>query len=146
MDILWLSVVDDKDQHVELSTYSIGLPKGVESNSALRTTQDRLAHLIRATSIERVRLLDAESNYKATYHSFVGRLTLETLLALAAAIEDVDFARMNRNRVRSILSLPKTKPLNEHAESVCEAVAPNWGPNKRDLASMTAIAGRREDV
>lgn len=144
---LWFSCVDEGDQVVEIGPdYHVTPPGALESGEALLRLTEDLRMLIKRHGVARVRLLDAEpsAHFKFTYQQLAPRVTLETVVAYACALEHIDFARVPRGHVRSVLGLPKTGALRTHAIAVAEKQGPNWGPDKRDLAVLTALAAHRE--
>jgi len=140
---LWLACADANGLRDIGDDYQLQLPKALETGQALARARDDFARVIRRYEIGRVRLLSAETTYKAGYGQFVPRITMETVVAFAAAGEDVDFLRLARPTVRSRLGLPKPGSLESHSGCLGEVQSPHW-KGKRDLAAMVAAAGLKE--
>lgn len=139
---LWLACAD-ADGLLDIGEdYQLQLPKALETGQALVRARDDFARIIRRYKVRRVRLLSAEATYKAGYGQFVPRITMETVVAFAAAAEDVDFLRLSRPTVRSRLDLPKAGSLESHSACLGQTQSPHW-KKKRDLAAMVAVAGVR---
>ena len=143
-NVLWLACAGP-DGLLDVDPTDVRLPTGLETGKQLLAARDDMVRIFRGHDVDRVRLLGAEATYKASYTSFVPRLTMETIVALAAAEADIDFVRLPRPKVRSILGLPKTGALETHVGKVCDSQPPHWSPKKRDLAALAALAGTRED-
>ena len=140
---LWLACAG-ADGLVDIGAdYKIELPKGLESGRALEGARDDIGRIIARYDVERVWLLSAEysKRFKYTYSELVDRITMETVVAFAAASRAVEFLRLARPTVRNLLGVPTGDKMSSHADAVVERVTPNWGPDKRDLAAMTARAG-----
>lgn len=72
------------------------------------------------------------------------RFALEMLLALGAAEAGADCDRLSRAAARSVLGLPRSGQLAKLVPEVTERVGKHWGPGKRDLAALAAVAAERE--
>jgi hypothetical protein len=96
----------DNGELVEVDPHVIEFPAGLEAGKRLPATKDDLSRLFERLRVARVRVLTPEATYTSTYKSLIPRLTMETLVALAAAERDIDCARLSRRRVRSLLGLP----------------------------------------
>lgn len=143
---LWLACAD-ADGPVDLGKdYKVTLPTALESGAALERARDAIARLIRTHEIDRVWLLSAEysKRFKYTYNELVDRITMETVVAFAAASRDIEFRRVARKTARNVLGIPDENKMSAHASKVVTRQDPHWGPDKRDLAAMTALAGLKE--
>jgi hypothetical protein len=141
---LWFACADN-DGLIDIGAdYRLELPKALESGDALVHAREDVQRIIRRHHVRRARLLSAEGTFKSTYSQFVPRITMETVVAFACAAEGIEFLRMARPTVRTHLGLPMTNKLKSYADRLGEQQTPNWGPDKRDLAAMVAVAGVKE--
>lgn len=140
---LWLAIAQEDVGLTETDPPSVALPSGVESGMKLVEMRHDLTRILTRMGPDRIRLLAAESNAQVSYAGLIARMSVETLIALASAELSIDFARINRPRVRSLLGLPANGPLSSHAATVTEPVGPYWA-NKRDVAALTALAALKE--
>jgi hypothetical protein len=142
-DQAFLAVVDDETV-VDVEPTSLRLAHGLPPGRQLLALRDETARLIRAESVQRVRILNAEpSRFNTSYTSLIPRLTLESIIALAAAELEIDCDRRTRASLRSIFGLPREGSLASHVGSVLMPTGRSW-TNKRDLAALAALAGNRE--
>lgn len=142
---LWLACADDTGLLDVGDDYRLTVPSALESGEALERAQEDLARIVRRHAPDEVWILKAVSNYEGTYESFVPRVTLETLLVLASAGEGVPVQRVARPTVGKSLGLQGQKGgLEKHSNVLDVKQSPHWGPRKRDLAAMTAVAGVKE--
>lgn len=142
-DTLYLAVAVDGEVS-DIGPYVFQQPQGLSAARGLTALRTEAAKVVTSLKIERVRILNAEPNYKGTYSSLLTRVALETIFALGAAEADVDCDRFTRAKVRSLLSLSKSGSLTARVGEVTAPVGPQWAPGKRDLAALTAIAADRE--
>jgi len=94
--------------------------------------------------VQRVRVLDAETTSRGTYASLVPRIAMETAVLLGATAAGVDAARLTRKRVRSLLGLPTGGPLRDLVGDQLVKSGKHWGPDKRDVAALAALAAAAE--
>lgn len=140
---LYLSVaVDGKVEDAQ--PYTLAEPAGLAADMQLPALRDEVVRILQALNISRVRVLDAEPNYKASYSSLQPRIALESVVLLAAADAGVEGGRLTRARLRSLLELPRGGGLKTHVAAVTSAVGGSWSPNKRDLAALAALAAVKE--
>lgn len=144
--ILWLACAEDDGFGDLGEDYRLTVPAALESGEALERAQEDIARVLRRHRPDEVWLLMPEANYQAAYSEFLPRATMETLLVLACAAEAIPVERKARGTIRSVLGLPRKGGLSTHSRAVGEKHAPHWGPNKRDLAAMTAAAARKEVI
>lgn len=123
--------------------YTVSEPAGLAPNDQLVAVRDEVTRILEAFGISRLRVLDAESSYSASYAALRPRVTLEAVVLLAAAETGVDAGRQTRGRVRSLLGLPRSGSLASHVRSVTPPVGGSW-TNKRDLAALVALAAEKE--
>lgn len=143
-DVLYLSVADENGIADE-GPYTFEDPAGLAAARRLPTLRDEAQKIVNSLGVERVRILNPESNYKTTITSVHTRIALETVLALGSAEAGVDCDRLSRPAVRSLLSLPKKGELVSLVDQVTEKVGPHWSPRKRDLAALVAVAAQRQE-
>lgn len=142
-DQAFLAVVDGETV-VDIEPASLRLAQGLSPGQQLRALRDESARLIRAASVQRVRILNAEpSRFSTSYASLIPRLTLESVIAFAAAELGIDCDRRTRASLRSSFDLPREGTLASHVGSVLNFAGKSW-TNKRDLAALAALAGNRE--
>lgn len=148
-DTLWLACVDEHGAAVDLDEdYRRAVAKGLESGDALLELVADLVRVLRRHHVGQVRLLDAavSDRFKYTYQELVPRVTVETIVAVACAQEGLPYRRMTRAKAQSLLGAPRSTKLHTLAEQFGHRVAPHWGPNKRDLALVVAVAARQDSV
>ena len=151
-DQAFLAVVDGETV-VDIEPASLRLAQGLSPGQLrpprvvgqqLLALRDESARLIRAASVQRVRILNAEpSRFSTSYASLIPRLTLESVIAFAAAELGIDCDRRTRASLRSSFDLPREGTLASHVGSVLNFAGKSW-TNKRDLAALAALAGNRE--
>lgn len=141
-DIAYLSVIDD-EKLLDVEPFMLRLPQGLVGTDALLGLRDDVAKVLTTHGVDRLRVLDAETNSSGSYSSLKTRLSIETVFLLAAAERGIDAGRLARAQVRSILSLSRQGSLKTHAVTVCLPSGPYWS-GKRDVAAMAAIAAGRE--
>jgi hypothetical protein len=140
-NIAYLALVRDSAV-VDIEPTQLGLPSGLDEAPRLAEFQEEVLRVLEQLDASRVRVLGAETTYSASYNAFLPRITLETLILVAAAQRDGQ--RMSRAKCRSLLGLPRRGSLASHADTVTPAVGPAWR-NKRDLAALVALAADRQD-
>lgn len=140
-DRAYLAVARDGEV-IDTQPYSVSLATGMPDGEQLITLRDEIVRLLEVHRIDRVRILDAESNYQSSYSALTGRLTIETVIALAASEKEIDCLRLTRRRVRSILEIEIKGKLSVEAARSYPIVGGSW-TGKRDLAALAAIAGNR---
>lgn len=146
-DTLWLACLDQSGAAVDISgDYRRIAAKGLESGDALLELVADIRRILRRYDVSAVRLLDANvsERFKYTYQALVPRITVETAVAIACAHEKVQYARMTRAKAGSLLDLPKGTKLHAIATQFGSRMTPHWGPDKRDLALVTAAAAYRD--
>lgn len=146
-DVLWFAAAEPDGTLIDLgNAYRLDLPKGLDTGQALIVARKDICRVLRAYDIGLVWLLSAEydKRFKQGYHALVPRITMETVVAFAAAEEDVEFRRVARETVRSRLGYDSGKLQDIAVDLVPEKITPNWGPNKRDLAVATVLAALSE--
>jgi hypothetical protein len=142
--VLWFACIDDAGFVDIGNDYRVTVPSALESGEALERTREDLGRVLRRHRPDQVWLLMPEANYQASYNEFLPRVTVETLLVLACAAEDILLERKARGTIRKLLDVPRKGGLNTHSDVLGEKQTPNWGPNKRDIAAMTAAAAKKE--
>jgi hypothetical protein len=143
--VLWFACAGEDGFHDMGEDYRVAVPTALESGEALERTQEDLARVLRRHSPDEVWLLLPESNYESKYLEFLPRATVETLLVLACNSEGIPVERKARQTIKGLLGLTGQRGgLATHSAVVGEKFAPHWGPNKRDLAAMVALAAVKE--
>jgi hypothetical protein len=138
---MWLACADD-GQLVPTVPHSLTLPSGMESGEQLSAMLDECVRVLRDLAPCRVLTLDPEPNNKLKFAQVRGRVTGETLLALAAARANIPCDRIGRARLRSRLNLSRSGNLSSLAgEVISEPLSPHW-KGQRDLAALAALAGQ----
>lgn len=136
---LWLACAEDA-QLVATEPCSLSMPSGLESGEKLLEMLAECGRVLRDTSAERVVILDPEPMAKIAFAAARARMTVETLLSLAAAENGIPCEKVSRARVRSALGLARSGKLADRVGEVVEQpLAPHWKA-KRDLAALAALA------
>jgi hypothetical protein len=146
-DTMWLACADH-DGLVDVMPFQVKLPSALESGEALIAARDDIRRVLRSAAVGRVVLLSAgnDGRHKLGYHAAVPRITMETVVAFAAAEEGMDFVRVSRPTAKSWLGLPSEGGIEAYVDDVIKTPqAPHW-KKKRDLAAMAAVAGVTEGV
>ncbi|MFC7500898.1 hypothetical protein [Nocardioides sp. GCM10030258] len=105
--------------------------------------RDDVRRVLRNLSIGRVVLLSAgnDGRHKMGYHAAEPRITMEAVVAFAAAEDDIPFVRVSRPTAKVWLDLPATGGIETYVDELIAAPqSPHW-KKKRDLAAMAALAG-----
>jgi len=138
---MWLVCATDS-QIVPTEPPSLRLPSGLESGQQLAALLDDCERVLRKLKPARVVVLDPETNNQLTFAKSRGRVTGEVIMSIAAAQLDIHCSYMSRKALRSQLGLPASGKLSSHAALVVAVpLSPNWR-DKRDLASLAALAGQ----
>jgi hypothetical protein len=119
----------------------LDLPGGMDAANRLAEFSSEVLRVFEQLDVTRIRILDAESLYRGTYQSLLPRITIETVILVAAAKRDGQ--RMSRAKCRSLLNLPKQGTLSSLVDQVTPSAGSAWR-NKRDLAALAALAGEQE--
>jgi hypothetical protein len=138
----FLAVVNDETV-LDVPPYALRLAQGLTAGEPLLALRDETAKLLQVMMIDRVRILDAETNSPASYVPLTRRLTIESVIAFAAAERGINCERRTRASMRSVFGFPRTGPLSSHVRAVIAPIGQAW-TNKRDLAALVALAGNRE--
>ena len=142
---LWLAVVDDGDL-VSVEPYLLEVPEGLESGERLVAFLDDCRRVVAKLSPGRVLVLNPETTGQTTFLKSRGRATAEAFMSLAAAQAEVPCTYLTRQRLRSVLGLPKAGKLSDLAGTlVHKPMRPHW-KNERDLASLAALAAHRMET
>jgi hypothetical protein len=142
-DVLYLAAADDGTL-VDVEPYTFVEPAGLAAAERYKALRALAEKVVRSSGVERVRILDPELSYQAPVVSVQARIALETLLMLGATDAGVDCARLSRTSLRTVLGLPKKGQIVDMVGDVTGKVGPHWGPRKRDLAALAAIAASRQ--
>lgn len=148
-DTLWLACVDETGTAVDIDgDYRRAVAKGLESGDALLELVADLGRVLRRHDVGQVRLLDAAASerFKYTYQVLVPRITVETIVAVACAQGSVPYRRMSRAKAQSLLGVSRSTKLHTVAEQFGSRTDTHWGPNKRDLALVVAVAAHRDSA
>jgi hypothetical protein len=141
-DQAFLALVDD-DTVLDVQPYALRLAQGLTAGGPLLALRNETAKLLQVNAVDQVRILDVEATYRPPYVALILRLTIESVIAFAAAELWINCARRTRASMRSVFDFPKTGALSGHVKAVIARVGQAW-PNKRDLAALVALAGNRE--
>lgn len=140
---LFLAVAEDGTV-LDEEPYAFAEPAGLPTGRRLSAMRDEAEKLVRSLDVTRVRILDPETSYQCAAVSMQKRFALETLLALGAAEAGADCDRLSRAAARSVLGLSRSGQLAKLVPEVTGKVGKHWGPGKRDLAALAAIAADRQ--
>lgn len=130
---------DLRDDAVEM----IAAPAVGESSDQLVAVLGELKRALAEVAADKVVLLKPESGRmtKRTHSEHVPRITLETLVRLAAAETGRQIELLARPTLRSRLKLPPDGKLVVHVGSrIPGKVGSNWS-EERQLAALAALAG-----
>jgi len=142
-EVLYLAVAEN-GEIVDAAPHTFEAPAGLAAGERLPALRDQAEKTVKAFKVERVRVLDPETSWQTAAVSVQARFALETILALGAADAGVDCDRLSRAALRSLLGLPRKGELVKLAGEVTSRVGPHWGPRKRDLASLAALAAEKQ--
>lgn len=144
-EILWLACADD-DGLVECPSFRIDRPAGLESGDGLIAAREDACRVMRALDVERVVLLSAgnDGRHPMGYHAAVPRITMEAVVAFAAAEEGIPFDRVSRPTAKVWLGLPAAGSIDDYVNDLIATPQNPYWKKKRDLAAMAALAGVAE--
>ena len=144
-DTMWLAC-SDHDGLIDLMPFQVKLPRALESGEALIAARDDIRRVLRGAAVGRVVLLSAGNNgrHKPGYHAAVPRITMETVVAFAAAEEGMDFVRVSRATAKSWLGLPAEGGSRAYVDDVIKTPQASHWNKKRDHAAMVAVPGVTE--
>lgn len=130
-------------QVLEAPLYRIQPANLSEASAELEATLNEIGRALtqlRPASI--VLLLPEQSpKHKHAYSQIAPRVTMETLVRLAAVRDAIPIELMSRPTVRSRLDLPTKGDLASHtALRIAEPVGPYWNVG-RNVAALAALAG-----
>lgn len=138
-DRAYLAVV--RDGHViDVQPYFLMFAAGLPEAEQVVALKNDALKVLGQHRINRVLIMNAEATYKGSYNSMIKRISMETVIALAASERALDCTRLTRPRVRSILQLGSTGALSSIMADRYLPVGGSW-TGKRDLAALAAIAG-----
>ena len=141
-DVLYLALAVD-GAIVDVEPYTVTEPGGLATDERLVAVREQVKRILVSHSVDRVCVLDAEAQYKATYASMRDRITLEAVALLASAEAEVEAFRVSRAKTRSLLNLSADGPLSTRVPEVTKPVGGSWS-KKRDLAALVALAGEKK--
>ena len=136
--VAYLALAEDQ-QIASGLTERLNPPVGLEAGEALLEFVDSAQRALREMKPARVELLLPE-RWQATYHEHVPRATLEALIRVAAAREQVWIEILPRPTLRTRLHLSKKDKLEVHLPRAGPVVGRYWGAG-RGLAALAALAG-----
>jgi hypothetical protein len=116
-------------------------PSGLELGGRLLEFVDEVRRDFGQMAPERIGLLLPESNArKQAYGTIMPRVTIEAMVRVAAAQEEIPLDLVARPTVRSRLGLPRAGSLDDHlAQAVGSSVGRYWTTG-RGLAALVARA------
>ena len=117
------------------------MPTGVETGQQLVEFRDQCRRVLNRVKPDHVLILDPEPTGQLSYKQSRGRVTGETLLALAAAEAEIPCDRMSRATVRSRVGLDRSGRLSDRVAEVLPTPPCTHWKGKRDLAALVARAG-----
>jgi hypothetical protein len=144
-DTMWLACSDHYGL-IDLMPFQVKLPRALESGEARIAARDDIRRVLRGAAARRVVLLSAGNNgrHKLGYHAEVPRISMETVVAFAAAEEGMDFVRLSRATAKSWLGLPAEGGIEAYVDDVIKTPQASQRKKKGDLAAMVAVAGVTE--
>jgi hypothetical protein len=114
-----------------------------EASVELEATLDEVGRALSQIGPDLIVLVLPEQSprFKYTYNQIAPRVTLETLIRLAAVRADIPIEVMSRATVRSKLSLPRKGDLASDVPAcVARPTGPYWNAG-RNVAALAALAG-----
>lgn len=136
-DTAYLSIVHDGEVQ-EVKPYTMLLSEGLDSGQQLTAFVIEFQKVLSMHSVETINILEPEANTNATYKSHLPRITIETLIRVASAESGIGCHKITRQRVRSVLKLPRSGSVSAHLKALVPAKGPHWN-GKRDLATAAAL-------
>lgn len=127
----------------EMPVYRIDVGSIAEASDALPSTLEEIGRTLSQLHPSLVVLLlpEQSNRHKYTHSQLAPRITLETLIRLAAVQAQTPIDVLSRRAVRSRLGLPFSGDLAGHvAAKFPEPSAPYWKAG-RDVAALAALAG-----
>lgn len=140
-EVLYLALALD-GKILDVEPYAVAEPDGLAADQRLVAVRDRISRILTTHAVDRLRILDAEPQYKASYAALRIRIALESIALLASAECGVDAARLSRPKVKSLLGMTGPGALGTRVSEVTEAVGGSWS-KKRDMAALVALAGQK---
>jgi len=128
---------------MEAPIYRIQPANLSEASAELEATLDEIGRALTQLRPDSIVLLLPEQSpqHKHAYSQIAPRVTMETLLRLAAVRAAVPIELMSRPTLRSRLELPAKGDLASHtALRITEPVGPYWNAG-RNVAALAALAG-----
>lgn len=115
--------------------------QGIELGERLLEFIEDVARVLAQVKPDRIALLLPEMQQRGTtsYQRVAPRVTLETLLRVAAARDEYPLSLVPRPTVRAALSLPKKGVLDDHLDAAGTPVGRYWRDG-RGLAALAALA------
>lgn len=137
-NVAWLAIIDQEQVIPEPDRFELS---NEPRPAALIGGLERAEILLKEHGIAAVAVLDAQGIAKPdSYQAARKRLTLESLLEIAAARADVSYILMSPQAVQGALQLP-TRRIEDHVDSVVAKAGTRW--NERGPAAVAAIAAIR---
>jgi hypothetical protein len=115
-------------------------PALLEASEALQGTQDDVGRVIAEVAPDVVRILQPEQRYEGSYISLAPRVTLETLVRLAAVRAGVPVEMLHRATARARVGVPQKGKLETHVPKVFPAPVGKYWARGRQLAAIAAVA------
>jgi hypothetical protein len=112
-----------------------------EASVELLSTLEEIRRALGQLRPDRIAVLMPEQGgRKRTYLEIAPRVTLETLIRIAAVQEGIDIEMLARPTLRARLDIPKAGELSSHVSGViAESVGLYWSAG-RDIAGLAALA------
>jgi hypothetical protein len=138
-DAIMLAIADDgelvDDPHQRLQA-----PALLERSERLRAILDDVKRVLAEVEPDEVRVLMPETRYEASYVQMAPRVTLETLVRIAALDAGAPVEMLNRATARARLDMPKKGPFDGHIPAVISVPVGNYWTAGRNLAAAAALA------
>jgi hypothetical protein len=137
---VYLAVVEKPAEVLDPGVGYLDYPDEVEAPDKFMRVHDDALRLIREHHIDRVRILEPETNARVTYAKLKGRIEPELAVLVAARDAGVDGRRLSRAATRNLLGLGRSGTLSDLVSTVVEAHGPYWNQG-RSLAALVGAAG-----
>lgn len=137
---VYLAAIEGPSEVLDPGVGYLEYPDEFDTADKFRRLHDDALRLIRQHHIDRVRILEPETNARVTYAKLKGRIEPELAVLVAASDAGADGRRLSRAATRSLLGLGRGGTLSDLVRSVVEPAGPYWNQG-RSLAALVGLAG-----
>ena len=116
-----------------------------EASAELLSTLEEIKRALAQLRPDRMALLLPEQGrHKRTYPELAPRVTLETLVRIAAVQQGVPIELLPRPTLRATLGLPRKGELSSHVDAAISGSVGLYWTAGRDVAGLAALAMQRD--